>query len=107
MSPTKTGAGAKKGTRAPTRKTALPPPIEPVAHFTVAERAARGKAARAEVPRAAHASWEASPVRADPVELLEAQAKTRVEELVPIRYGRMLVSPFTFYRGAANAADRE
>jgi uncharacterized protein (DUF2252 family) len=40
-------------------------------------------------------------VRADPVELLEEQAKTRVEELVPIRYGRMLVSPFTFYRGAA------
>jgi uncharacterized protein (DUF2252 family) len=75
--------------------------IEPVAHFTVAERAARGKAARAEVPRAAHGSWEPSPVRADPVELLEEQAKTRVEELVPIRYGRMLVSPFTFYRGAA------
>ena len=50
---------------------------------------------------AAHASWEAPPVRTDPVELLEEQAKTRVEELVPIRYGRMLVSPFTFYRGAA------
>ena len=76
-------------------------PLEPVAHFTVSERAARGKAARAEVPRSAHASWEAPPVRADPVELLEEQAKTRVEELVPIRYGRMLVSPFTFYRGAA------
>ena len=40
-------------------------------------------------------------MRADPVELLEQQAKTRVPELVPIRYGRMLVSPFTFYRGAA------
>ena len=43
----------------------------------------------------------APPVRLDPVELLEEQAKTRVQELVPIRYGRMLVSPFTFYRGAA------
>ena len=76
-------------------------PFEPIAHFTVAERAARGKAARAEVPRSAHAEWEPSPVRPDPVELLEQQAKTRVPELVPIRYGRMLVSPFTFFRGAA------
>jgi uncharacterized protein (DUF2252 family) len=76
-------------------------PLVPVAHFTVAERAARGKAARSEVPRSAHAVWEPPPVRADPVALLEDQAKTRVEELVPIRYGRMLVSPFTFYRGAA------
>jgi uncharacterized protein (DUF2252 family) len=76
-------------------------PLEAVAHFSVAERAARGKAARAEVPRKAHAAWEPPAVRLDPVELLEEQAKTRVEELVPIRYGRMLVSPFTFYRGAA------
>ncbi len=48
-----------------------------------------------------HAEWEPSPIRRDPVELLEEQAETRVPELVPIRYGRMLVSPFTFYRGAA------
>ncbi|HUK44820.1 MAG TPA: DUF2252 domain-containing protein [Gaiellaceae bacterium] len=75
--------------------------IKPVAHFSVAERVARGKAARAEVPRKFHAEWEPSSFRPDPVELLEEQAKTRVEELVPIRYGRMLVSPFTFYRGAA------
>jgi uncharacterized protein (DUF2252 family) len=72
-----------------------------VTHLTVAERVARGKAARQEVPRAAHAHFEPSEVRADPVELLERQAETRVPELVPIRYGRMLVSPFTFYRGAA------
>lgn len=72
-----------------------------VEHFTVAERASRGKAARAEVPRASHASWEPPPHRPDPVELLEEQAQSRVPELVPIRYGRMLVSPFTFYRGAA------
>ena len=70
-------------------------------HLSVAERIARGKAARAEVPRSSHASFEPSPTRADPVDLLELQAKTRVPELVPIRYGRMLVSPFTFYRGAA------
>ena len=72
-----------------------------IAHFSVAERAARGKAARAEVPRSSHAHFEPSSERADPIELLEHQARTRVPELVPIRYGRMLVSPFTFYRGAA------
>jgi Uncharacterized protein conserved in bacteria (DUF2252) len=72
-----------------------------VSHLSVAERVARGKAARSEVPRARHALFEALSTRADPVELLELQAKTRVQELVPIRYGRMLVSPFTFYRGAA------
>jgi uncharacterized protein (DUF2252 family) len=75
-----------------------PPKVE---HFTLAERAARGKAARAEVPRSSHAAWEPPPHRPDPVALLEEQAGTRVPELVPIRYGRMLVSPFTFYRGAA------
>jgi uncharacterized protein (DUF2252 family) len=72
-----------------------------VEHFTPAERAARGKAARGDVPRSTHANWEPGPLRPDPVDLLEQQAQTRVPELVPIRYGRMLVSPFTFYRGAA------
>ena len=72
-----------------------------VPHLSVAERVARGKAARAEVSRSSHAVFEPSPNRADPIELLERQAATRVPELVPIRYGRMLVSPFTFYRGAA------
>ena len=71
------------------------------AHLTVAERVARGKAARAEVPRSSHAEFEPLAAAGDPVKLLERQAKTRVPELVPIRYGRMLVSPFTFYRGAA------
>ncbi|WP_437534613.1 DUF2252 domain-containing protein [Sorangium sp. So ce726] len=70
-------------------------------HLSAEEHAARGKAERAEIPRAAHASWEALPYRPDPIALLEEQAKTRVPDLVPIRYGRMLVSPFTFYRGAA------
>src|SRR4051794_9367482 len=72
-----------------------------VTHLSVAERTARGKAARAEVPRSSHATFEPTSARMDPIELLERQATTRVPELVPIRYGRMLVSPFTFYRGAA------
>jgi uncharacterized protein (DUF2252 family) len=72
-----------------------------VAHPTVAERVATGKAARAEVPRSSQGEYKPAARRPDPVKLLERQAKTRVPELVPIRYGRMLVSPFTFYRGAA------
>lgn len=65
------------------------------------ERASLGRAARATAPRSAHANWEPSPDRADPVDLLQHQASGRVPELVPLRYGRMLVSPFTFYRGGA------
>ncbi len=72
-----------------------------VPHPSPDERAAHGKTERAEVPRAIHAEWAPAPHRRDPVDLLEEQAATRVPELVPIRYGRMLVSPFTFYRGAA------
>lgn len=73
---------------------------QPVPHLSVSERLARGKAARAEVPRSSQATFEPAPGR-DPLALLQDQAKTRVEELVPIRYGRMLESPFSFYRGAA------
>jgi len=72
-----------------------------VPHFTPAERAARGKAARGELPRSAHANWEPGPRRRDPIELLEDQAETRLPELGAIRYGRMLESPFTFFRGGA------
>jgi hypothetical protein len=70
-------------------------------HLTVAERAARGKAVRAEVPRESHAQLELPSDRPDPVSLLEEQSANRVPELVPVRYGRMMVSPFTYYRGAA------
>ncbi len=70
-------------------------------HLTTEERVALGKAARSTTPRAAHGEWKESSTRPDPVTLLESQAESRVQELVPIRYGRMLVSPFTFYRGAA------
>src|ERR1700729_3387849 len=69
--------------------------------LTPAERAARGKAARAAVPRQTHAMFEPQPGRPDPVGLLEEQAKTRLPDLVPVRYGRMMVSPFTYFRGAA------
>ncbi len=68
--------------------------------LTAEERKAQGRAARARVPLAAHAEFHAAAGR-DPVGLLIEQAETRVPELVPIRHGRMLVSPFTFYRGAA------
>ncbi len=80
------------------RRTSRP---KPVPHLTPEERTARGKAARAGSPRSAHGEWEPAANRRDPVELLEEQAETRVPELVPMRYGRMLVSPFTFFRGAA------
>ena len=65
------------------------------------ERAKLGKTARSEVSRGTHGDWEPASDRPDPVDVLEGQAKTRVPELVPLRYARMLVSPFTFYRGAA------
>ena len=81
------------------RETAAKPKAVP--HPTPAERAATGKAARATAPRTAHGEWEPAAERRDPVDLLEEQAASRVQELVPIRYGRMLVSPFTFFRGAA------
>jgi uncharacterized protein (DUF2252 family) len=64
-------------------------------------RAALGRAARTAVPRGAHGDWIGPSDRADPIAILEAQARNRVQELVPIRYGRMLSSPFAFYRGAA------
>jgi uncharacterized protein (DUF2252 family) len=66
-----------------------------------------GKLARKAVPRSSQAIWEAGPDRVGPLEVLAEQDKTRVPELVPVRYGRMLVSAFTFYRGAAGimAAD--
>jgi uncharacterized protein (DUF2252 family) len=69
--------------------------------LTTSERAERGKAARVVVPRDSHATFDPGPDRPDPLALLEEQAKTRVPDLVPVRWGRMMVSPFTFYRGAA------
>ena len=70
-------------------------------HLTVDQRIARGRAARGQTPRSSHGQWQPASDRPDPVALLEEQAASRVPELIPIRYGRMLVSPFTFYRGSA------
>lgn len=65
------------------------------------ESSQRGRAARAATPRSSHAGWNPAANRRSPVAILEAQARTRVPELVPIRYGRMLSSPFGFFRGGA------
>ena len=69
-------------------------------HPSVADRIARGRAARSAAPRSSHSALELAADR-DPLALLEAQNSSRVPELVPIRYGRMLASPFAFFRGAA------
>jgi uncharacterized protein (DUF2252 family) len=70
-------------------------------HLTPEERAVRGKAARAEVPLESHAEFEPAADRPDPIALLEEQGASRVPNLVPVRYGRMMASPFSYYRGAA------
>jgi uncharacterized protein (DUF2252 family) len=72
-----------------------------VAKLVSSESAERGRAARRNTPRSSHGDWTPASDRQDPIGVLQAQATTRLQELVPIRYGRMLVSPFTFYRGAA------
>jgi uncharacterized protein (DUF2252 family) len=72
-----------------------------VVHLSRDERVTLGKAARAATPLASHAGFRPDVHREDPVAQLMRQAESRVPELVPVRYGRMLVSPFTYYRGAA------
>lgn len=78
-----------------------------IAHPSVADRQARGMDARTAAPLESHLGWTPVADRFDPVALLEDQNKTREPDLVPVRHGRMSVSPFTFYRGAAKimAAD--
>jgi uncharacterized protein (DUF2252 family) len=75
--------------------------LHPPPDATRERRMARGKAARAEVPRESHAEFIAGPDRTNPLSLLEGQGFTRVPELLPIRYGRMASSAFAFFRGAA------
>ena len=77
------------------------PVLVKVAHLSLEDRTAKGKSARLKTPREMLAAWNPPVNRPDPVALLEAQAATRIPELVPIRYGRMLASPFAFYRGSA------
>src|SRR3954452_12941466 len=78
-----------------------------ITHPSLVERAAHGGEARSHTPLDSHADWRPLPHRPDPVALLEEQNVTREPDLVPVRHGRMMVSPFTFYRGAAKimAAD--
>src|SRR5947207_14520411 len=78
-----------------------------VPHPTIDERRAKGKEARTRAPLSSHEGWEPASDRPDPVSLLEEQNVAREPDLVPVRHGRMMVSPFTFYRGAAKimAAD--
>ncbi|MBD7958500.1 DUF2252 domain-containing protein [Microbacterium sp. Sa4CUA7] len=74
-------------------------PVQPSAGF--AARREAGRAARAQTPRRSHGPWQAAAGRTDPLALLEDQARSRVPELVPVRYERMRTSPFAFYRGGA------
>ena len=78
-----------------------------IKHLSVDERKAKGKGFREQAALSAHTDWKPAADRPDPVALLEEQNTTREQDLVPVRHGRMLVSPFTFYRGAAKimAAD--
>ena len=77
------------------------PKLSSGASLDYQQRHERGRAARRLVPRGSHAQWAPAPDRPDPVELLEAQARDRIQELLPIRYGRMMASPFAFLRGSA------
>jgi uncharacterized protein (DUF2252 family) len=81
--------------------------VKKIPHPSVDERRARGMAARGQTPRESHDGWKPAKDRPDPVALLQEQDATREQDLVPVRHGRMMVSPFTFYRGAARimAAD--
>jgi len=90
--------GTATTARATTRRCRLDTRLS---QLTPAERAQRGKEARAAVPRESHAAFDPAAGRPDPLDLLEGQATSRVPELVPVRYGRMMVSPFTYFRGAA------
>lgn len=89
---------AKTANKAPKNKTAA----APVAEFhTREERLAAGRALREAVPRERHAAWKPQTKRRDPVDILQQSNRDRLPELVPIRFGRMLRSPFTFLRGSA------
>ena len=77
------------------------PDIRGQHHETRETRAQRGKAARADAPRLSHGEWRPATGRVDPVQILTDQASARLPELVPVRNGRMLASPFAFYRGSA------
>src|SRR5687767_532784 len=72
-----------------------------VTHLPLEDRVQAGRDERASLPRKVHSEFVADPGRPDPVSLLEHQGRERLQELLPIRYGRMLASPFAYYRGSA------
>jgi len=92
-------------TKAKTKETTAPvtpPPVLPQSHNSpVADRMAIGKALRERCARKAQAEWNPPAKRADPIDLLIENCRGRIEDLIPIRYGRMMANPFAFYRGAA------
>src|SRR5262245_35142174 len=75
--------------------------VNEIAYPSIEERRAEGLAARERAPLSGHAKWRPAADRPDPVALLQEQDASRTPGLVPVRHGRMMVSPFTFYRGAA------
>jgi hypothetical protein len=77
------------------------PRVRRIKHLSLDERLNQGRTARDTTPGSSHDGWAAAADRPDPVGLLEQQDRTREPDLVPVRHGRMMVSPFTFYRGAA------
>src|SRR5262245_45626371 len=87
------------------KKTDRQPPVQTSSTFgfhpSRAELYQMGKSLREKCPRAAHAVWQPAADRPDPIVLLEESSKGRIPQLIPVRYGRMLRSPFVFYRGAA------
>ena len=89
-----------KVTKLPTRKE-VPETKRPVHSVPANDLLAAGKRLRDTIPRASQGEWKRHKDRADPIELLQASDAGRVPELIPIRYGRMLQTPFTFYRGSA------
>lgn len=80
---------------------AMTPVLRGVPSLPLAERRTAGKALRSQTPRSSHALWSPIRDRADPIQLLEASNQSRLADLIPIRYGRMLISPFAFLRGSA------
>ena len=87
--------------RSATTQQGAVPRIRRIKHLSLDERLNQGRTARDGTPPSCHVGWSPAVDRPNPVELLEQQDRTREPDLVPVRHGRMMVSPFTFYRGAA------
>jgi hypothetical protein len=85
----------------------VPTAVNEIVYPSIGERKAEGNQAGQRTPPSSHTGWSPAAGRPDPVALLEEQNLTREPDLVPVRHGRMMISPFTFYRGAAKimAAD--